>query len=469
MRCEVQWVEIEVANKKQGLNGQWSHRWTFILAAVGSAVGLGNIWKFPYIMGENGGGAFVLVYLACIALIGIPIMIAEVLLGRRGRMSPINSMLYLAKSSRVSHWWAGIGYSGAVAGLLILSFYSVVAGWAFHYFVLAVSGDLANIDGPVSGALFSGLLSSASTLTAWHTVFLFITLLIVSAGVIKGLGLVARYAMPALFALLILLVIYSAIVGEFGAAFHFMFNFNTHSLTWSGVLVALGHAFFTLSLGLGAIMAYGAYLPDSNVSLSKTVFTIASLDTLVAMLAGLVIFPIVFANPSIEPSAGPGLLFVSLPVAFGGMAAGSFFAALFFFLVVIAAVSSAISMIEPTVAWLVEEKGLPRIKITFLLGAVVWLVGLGTVFSFNIAENITLFGATFFGALDFLTANIMLPLGGLLIAVFVGWFLPLSVLEEELGDIHRGYQRIWYFLIRYLSPLLLALVFVLTLFNKMGS
>lgn len=452
---------------KQGIHGQWRHRWTFILAAVGSAVGLGNIWKFPYIAGENGGGAFVLVYLACIALIGIPIMIAEVLLGRRGRMSPINSMLSIARSSKVSHWWTGVGYSGALAGLLILSFYSVVAGWAFHYFVLSISGQIANIDGQTSGALFSGLLASPGVLTAWHTLFLAITLFIVAAGVIKGLGTVARYAMPVLFALLVLLAIYSAIVGEFTAAFSFLFGFNAQSLSWGGVLTALGHAFFTLSLGMGAIMAYGAYLPATkNISLSKTVFTIAALDTLVALLAGLVIFPIVFANATIQPGAGPGLLFVSLPVAFGGMVAGSFFAALFFFLVIIAAVSSSISMIEPSVAWLVEDRGLSRFKATALLGLVVWFVGLGTVFSFNIGENITLLGRTFFEVLDFLTANIMLPLGGLLIAVFVAWFLSPSILIEELGDIHRGYYRWWYFLLRYVSPVLLALVFVLSLLNR---
>ncbi|MGH1441558.1 MAG: sodium-dependent transporter [Cellvibrionaceae bacterium] len=477
-------------HQKQGVHGRWRHRWTFILAAVGSAVGLGNIWKFPYIAGENGGGAFVLVYLACIALIGIPIMIAEVLLGRRGRMSPINSMLYLAKSSRCSHWWSGVGYSGALAGLFILSFYSVVAGWAFHYFILAVSGELANIDGENSGVLFTSLLKNIGTLTLWHTVFLSITLCVVAAGVVKGLGMVARYVMPLLFALLVVLVFYSAIVGEFGSALGFLFSFDTTKLTWSGVLVALGHAFFTLSLGMGAIMAYGAYMPtraadtgesvlgegvsgegtsERQVSLAKTVFTIAMLDTLVAILAGLVIFPIVFASPSIEPSAGPGLLFVSLPVAFGGMAAGSLFASVFFFLVIIAAVSSAISMIEPTVAWLVEEKQHSRMKTTLLLGMLVWFVGLGTVFSFNIAENFTLFGNTFFGLLDFLTANIMLPLGGLLIAIFVGWFLPTVVLREELGDISRGYYRWWYFLIRYVSPVLLALVFILTLAKKLIS
>jgi NSS family neurotransmitter:Na+ symporter len=333
---------------KQGINGQWRNRWTFILAAAGSAVGLGNIWKFPYITGENGGGAFVLVYLACIALIGIPIMIAEVMLGRRGRMSPINAMLYLSRESGVSHWWSGIGWSGVLAGILILSFYSVVAGWALHYFILAAGGEFHQIDAETSGGLFGELLASIGTLTIWHTLFLLMTLGIVAAGVVKGLGVAVRYLMPLLFLLMVVLVLYSASVGDFSRAFHFLFDFNSGALKWDGVLAALGHAFFTLSLGMGAIMAYGAYLPKTSgeggqpISLGKTVLIIAFLDTLVALMAGLVIFPIVFANASLEPSAGPGLLFVSLPIAFGGMAAGSFFAAVFFFLVFISALSSAI-------------------------------------------------------------------------------------------------------------------------------
>lgn len=459
---------------QRGLHGQWQHRWIFILASVGSAVGLGNIWKFPYITGENGGGAFVLVYLVCIALVGIPIMIAEVMLGRRGRMSPINSMLSLAKEAGVSRWWSGIGWSGALAGLLILSFYSVVAGWAFHYLGLSLSGALTNINAEASGALFSSLLSSASSLTLWHTLFLVMIVAIVAAGVVKGLGAVARYMMPLLFLMLLILVVYSAIVGEFAQALQFLFRFDASALSWSGVQVALGHAFFTLSLGMGAIMAYGAYLPAEHaqakpVSLSKMVFTIAALDTIVALLAGLVIFPIVFANPAIEASAGPGLLFVSLPVAFGSMSAGSVFASVFFFLVSLAAISSAISMIEPTVAWLVEHKGWTRTRITAGLGALVWFLGLGTVFSFNHGAGVTLGGYTFFEALDFLTANFMLPLGGLAIAIFVGWCMSPAVIGEELGDMQRGYLRWWYFLLRYVSPVLLALIFIFTLYSKLSG
>ena len=306
---------------KQGINGTWQSRWTFIFAATGSAVGLGNIWKFPYIAGENGGGAFVLVYLVCIAIIGMPIMIAEILLGRRGKMSPINAMLSLARESRVSSGWAAVGWLGVVAGILILSFYSVIAGWAIHYFFLAVSGGFYQLDSPMSGSLFADLLGSIDLLILWHSLFLLLTLAIVAAGVVRGLGVAVRCMMPLLLALLLVLVIYSSTVGEFGTALSFMFAFNPAALTWNSVLVAMGHAFFTLSLGMGAIMAYGAYMPENfaatasspvkQVSIGQTVIIITLLDTLVALMAGLVIFPVVFANSTLAPGAGPGLLFVS--------------------------------------------------------------------------------------------------------------------------------------------------------------
>ena len=455
---------------KQGLNGIWRTRWTFIFAAAGSAVGLGNIWKFPYITGEHGGGAFVLVYLVCIAMIGVPIMMAEVLLGRRGRMSPINAMLYLSRESGVSHAWAAVGWSGVIAGILILSFYSVVAGWAIHYFFLALGGNFSQIAPQTSGQIFSDLLGNVSALVGWHTLFLLATMAIVSAGVIKGLGVAVRLLMPLLFILLFVLMIYSGVVGNFAKATGFLFAFDTQALTWTSVLVAMGHAFFTLSLGMGAIMAYGAYLPTDeqgrHYSLGKTVLIIAALDTIVALMAGLVIFPIVFANTALEPGAGPGLLFVSLPVAFGGITAGSFFAAIFFFLIFIAALSSAISLVEPTVAWLVETKDYKRWRITSVLGALIWLLGLGTVLSFNYWSEVKFLGRTFFDNLDFLTANIMLPLGGLLIAIFVGWFMKPAVLSEETGDIKHGAYHWWYLVLRYLSPLLLACVFVMTLIEK---
>jgi NSS family neurotransmitter:Na+ symporter len=458
---------------KQSVNGHWRSRWTFILAAAGSAVGLGNIWKFPYITGENGGGAFVLVYLVCIALVGIPIMLAETLLGKRGKMSPINTMMYLARESGLSPLWSGIGWSGIITGILILSFYSVVAGWSLHYLMLSISGDLYQLDGAASGATFSGLLSDVSMLTLWHSLFLLASLFIVAAGVVNGLGVAVRYLMPLLFVLLVVLCIYSAILGDLEAAFHFLFDFKFSALKWESVLVALGHAFFTLSLGMGAIMAYGAYMPDNHsthqISLGKTVLIVGGLDTLVALLAGLVIFPIVFASPSIEPGEGPGLLFVSLPVAFGSMMAGSLFAAIFFFLILIAAISSAISMVEPTVAWLVETKGWSRITVTLCLGVVVWVIGLGTVFSFNIWAELKWFGNTFFDLLDFLTANIMLPLGGLFIAIFVGWLMKPEFIEEELGSISRSINRVWYLVLRFVSPLLLVIVFVMALYDKFSG
>lgn len=460
-------VELD---SKQGVNGIWATRWTFIFAATGSAVGLGNIWKFPYIAGENGGGAFVLVYLACIALIGVPIMLAEVLLGRRGRMSPINSMLYLARESKASRWWSGIGWSGILAGIFILSFYSVIAGWALHYLFLSVSGELHSVTAEGSAEAFSALLANTSALIAWHTVFMLLTLGIVIAGVVKGLGRAVSVMMPLLFVLLLVMLAYSASMGDFAAGWNFLFAFHASDLEWKSVLVALGHAFFTLSLGMGAIMAYGAYMPNDtperSISLGRTVMTVAILDTVVALVAGLVIFPIVFANASIEPSQGPGLLFVSLPVAFASMVGGQLFSTIFFALIVLAALSSAISIVEPTVAWLVESKRYSRSRVVACLGALIWFVGLGTVFSFNDWQDATFYGMTFFDSLDFLTANIMLPLGGFFIAIFVGWFMDKHAVMEELGAIDRGANKYWFRILRYVSPVLVAVVFVMSLSDK---
>ena len=467
-----------IMHQKQGVNGQWSSRWVFILAAAGSAIGLGNIWKFPYITGEHGGGAFVLIYLVCIMLIGIPIMIAEVMLGRRSRMSPINALMFLARESNASSWWVGIGWSGVLAGVLILSFYSVIAGWSLHYLMLSISGELDQIDAQTSGELFNALLSNIDTLIVWHTLFLLITLGLVAGGVIKGVGVAVRYLMPLLFILLLLLTGYSAVEGNLSAALQFLFQFNIQSVKSESILVALGHAFFTLSIGMGAIMAYGAYLPESvtdkyhqpkKVNLGSTVVIIAVLDTVVALLAGLVIFSVVFANPTINPSDGPGLLFVSLPVALNSMPLGSLYATVFFFLVFIAALSSAISLTEPTVAWLVENKGWSRLVIVSILGLIIWLLGLGTVFSFNIASDATLLGHTFFDLLDFVTANLMLPLGGLFIAVFAGWVMKQTVVASEVGDVNRGVYRWWYIMLRYVSPLLLGYVFVMALIDKVGG
>lgn len=447
-----------MAERRKSIHGEWSSRWVFVLAATGSAVGLGNIWKFPYITGENGGGAFVLVYLLCIACIGIPIMMAEVMMGRRGRRSPINTMRALAREARHSRHWQYLGWGGVVAGFLILSYYSVIAGWALSYVLSTASGTFSGASADEVGAAFNGLLASPGALLFWHTLFMVMTMAVVARGVQKGLEKAVRFLMPALFVLLLVMVGYALNSGAFGQGLAFLFDADFSKLSGDSVLIAMGHAFFTLSLGMGAIMIYGSYMPE-NASIARTTFMIAGADTAVALLAGMAIFPIVFAN-GLEPGAGPGLIFVTLPIAFGQMPGGVLFGTLFFILVVFAAWTSSISLVEPAITWLVENKGLKRGSACFGIGGVAWLLGIGTVLSFNLWSGYTLFGKTFFDLLDYLTANIMLPLGGLSIALFAGWVMTRHASREELQmDDDLGY-RLWRFLIRYITPLGVVAVFL---------
>ncbi len=451
---------------KQNMHGVWSSRWTFILAATGSAVGLGNIWKFPYITGENGGGAFVLVYLLCIAVIGIPIMVAEVLLGRHGRMSPINSMRFVTREAGLSSGWTAIGWGGVLAGLLIMAFYSVVAGWALHYVVATASGAFTGASAEFSSGFFSGLLSNNVALLGWHTVFTVMTVAVVMAGVTRGLAMVARVLMPLLFVMLLLLLIYGMVQGEFMKALDFMFSFKFDQLNSESILIAMGHAFFTLSLGMGAIMAYGAYMP-ARASLGKTIVIVGLLDTVVALVAGMCIFPIVFAH-GLESGSGPGLLFESLPVAFGNMPGGLIFGTIFFVLVAIAAWSSAVSLIEPGVAWLIESGKFNRVTASGLLGGAAWLLGITCALSFNILADFKpffLLNKTPFDFLDFLTSQIMLPLGGLFIAIFVGWLMSRKALEAEMNAPGHPALGVWLFVLRYVSPVLVVIVFLYTLYN----
>ena len=447
----------------------WGRRGTFILAATGSAVGLGNIWKFPYITGENGGGAFVLMYLLCICLIGLPVMIAEVMLGRRGRASPIVGMSDVARESGNSRAWSLIGWSGVIAGFLILSYYSVIAGWTLEYTATALQGGFSQLDGKGSTTAFEALLASKSTLVKWQTAFLCLTMLVIALGVKRGLETTVRILMPLLFLLLLVLVIYAAYVGHFAAGFRFLFSFKFDQLSLTGLQLALGHAFFTLSLGMGAIMAYGSYMPHKT-SIAKTVLTVGLLDTLVALIAGMAIFPIVFATSGIEPGDGPGLMFISLPVVFGAMPLGSLFGTLFFVLVGLAAWSSAISLLEPAVAYLTERFGFHRLSASLLITSCAWLLGLGTVFSFNDwAEFKPLLGMTVFDFIDFITASVLLPLGGLSMAIYVGWFMKRRPLRLELRAESPALFARWLWLLRYVSPLLLLVVFGLGLYGRFAG
>tara|TARA_B100001029_G_scaffold11023_1_gene7520 strand:- start:11855 stop:13204 length:1350 start_codon:yes stop_codon:yes gene_type:complete len=443
-----------MSEDKKSIHGTWSSRWTFILAATGSAVGLGNIWKFPYMAGDNGGGAFVLVYLACICVIGLPIMLGEIMIGRRGRSSPANSMRSLAKEANTSSAWTLLGATGALAGLLILSFYSVAAGWAMSY----VFNGFQNITAESSSASFNNLLSSPSSLIFWHTLFISITVLIVARGILKGLEKWINTLMPILFLIILLLCVYAMQTGAFLEGLRYLFMPDFSKINPQVMLEALGQAFFTLSLGMGAIMAYGAYMPP-NQNIGKTAISVAALDTGVALLAGIAIFPIVFAN-GLAPSEGPGLVFVTLPIAFSAMPFGILFGTLFFVLLSIAALSSSISLIEPGVAWLIESLRIKRKTATILLGFTAWFIGLFSALSFNLISEFTIFGRNFFDATDFLTSQIMLPLGGIFIAIFVGWIMKKEHVLEGLGFKEDIIFKAWYFSVRYIAPVLVGLVFL---------
>ncbi|PCD01072.1 sodium-dependent transporter [Halopseudomonas pelagia] len=467
-----------MANESTSIHGIWTSRWVFILAATGSAVGLGNIWKFPYMAGVYGGGAFVLVYLLCIALVGLPIMLAETVLGRRGRQSPVNTLRSLAVQAGASARWSWAAIMGMVAALLILSFYSVVAGWSLDYIIGMGRGEFVGIDGDSAGARFGSLTADPWRLTLWHSLFMLVTGVIIARGVVAGLEKSLRIMMPMLFVLLIILLGYSMTTGHFMQGLTFLFHFDLAEVP-DGILAAMGHAFFTLSVGVGSIMVFGSYMPK-NSSIGGTVMTVALLDTVVALTAGMALFPIVFAA-GLEPSAGPGLMFVTLPIAFGNIAMGQVFGLMFFVLVAVAAWSSAISMLEPAVAYWVERTGRTRTQITALIALICWIVGLGTVLSFNVLADARFFvsddsgwrlfvwgadgGKTLFESIDYLTSRIMLPLGGLLFALFAGWVIGRDVFRAELALRHPRLFPVVYWLLRYVAPTGVLIVFVTELFK----
>ncbi len=441
----------------------WTHKGTFLLAAVGSAVGLGNLWRFPYLAGENGGGAFILVYALTIIMVGIPILIAETLIGRNSRRSPIMGMAHLTRTHDASNAWRIIGWMGAAAAFIILSFYSVIAGWAVHYTGLMFSGSLSGASAETISSSFDSLLGSPGLLLAYHSVFILVSGFIVGMGIHKGIESGLRFMMPALFLILVIVLGYGLVVGDAAAAFSFLFTFNFDDLSLEGWLEAMGQSFFTLSLGMGAIMAYGAYM-SSEASLTRTAFWIAAVDTLIALMAGLAIFAIVFGS-GLEAGQGPGLMFVTLPIAFAGLPGGAILGGVFFVLVIGAALTSAISLIEPVAAWLVERFSMSRPVAVALMVVLCWALGLATVLSFNLWSEGTLthelFGKSPFDVLEFIT-NILMPLGGLLIALFAGWTLSRSEVLREMNT-STGWFRLWQFLVRFVAPTAVAFVFLRTI------
>lgn len=435
--------------RRSSLHGNWSSKMAFVLAVTGSAVGLGNIWRFPYVAGENGGGAFVLVYLVCVVAIGMPVMMSEILIGRRGRRNPVATMELLGREEGGSANWRYVGLMGVVGGIFILSWYSVIAGWTLSYIVKSASGVFVNASPAEVVEIHSSFMGSALQGGVVHTVFMAITVFVVARGVERGLEQAVRFMVPALLLMMLVLLGYAISSGSFAAGVEFLFTPKFSELQWSGVLAAMGQAFFTLSIGMGAIMAYGAYLPEET-SINATSGTVVAADTAIAILAALVVFPLVFAN-NLNVGEGPSLVFQTLPLAFGQMPGGAFFSTVFFVLLSFAAWTSAIGLMEPAVAWVMENWNKQRVFAAVAIGATIWLLGFGSVFSFNLWKDVELFHGTVFESLMFVTNDLLLPIGGMLIAVFAGWVMCRNSTAEELGGAGTAYKA-WRIGARFVAP-----------------
>jgi len=447
---------------------KWSSSTVFMLATIGAAVGLGNLWRFPFVVGQNGGAAFVLIYIGFVLLLGLPLMMAELAMGRRGGGSPVASLRSLARDAGASKFWAVIGWISILIPLVGLSYYSVVGGWSIDYALKAAVNAFDGLSGQESTNTFNLMLASPGRILLFQGLFIASGVFVVARGVGKGIETVSKYMMPALFVILIVLVINSIFNADIGRGIDFLFNPRFDEITVDVVFMALGQAFFSLAIGVGVMLTYGAYVPGS-VSLPKAAFIISLADTTVALFAGLAIFPVVFAS-GLDPADGPGLLFVTLPIAFGSMQAGYIVGLLFFILLFFAAYSSVLGMLEPVVSYLEEHRGYSRPKMTVLTGCFSWTLGIAAALSFNVWADVRLLGAipyladkTIFDLLDFFIANFLLPLNAMLIAIFAGWIMTRQSLLEELGVRSTALSLSLRIVLRYIAPVLIFAIFYTSL------
>ena len=432
----------------------WGSRLGFILAAAGSAVGLGNIWKFPYMAGANGGGAFLVIYLGLVFTVGLSVMLAEFVIGRMSEKNAIGAFAKLKGGL-----WPIIGVFGVAAAFIILSFYSVVAGWTISYMIKSVTGALAVEDPTALGDIFGTFIADTTSPLIFHAVFMALTVFVVLAGVGGGIERASKILMPALFALLIVLIVRSVTLpgGMEGVAFLLSPDFS--KVTWSTVSDALSQAFFSLSLGMGAMITYGSYLSKKE-NLPGSAGWVTLLDSAVAVMAGLLILPAVFAF-GFDPSAGPGLTFITLPAVFAQMPFGAFFAFLFFLLLAIAALTSAVSILEVVVAYFVDDRGVSRKSAAVIIGFVIFLLGIPSSLSMGVMGDVKIIaGKNFFDLMDFISSSLLLPIGGLFISLFVGWVV-WGKAQEEIAA-HNGVIPIWVgawgVIVKFIAPIAIAFI-----------
>ena len=433
----------ETASEAPGRK-QWASRFGFLMAAVGAAVGLGNLWRFPFQTGQNGGSAFVIVYLLCVALIAWPIVIAELSVGRRKGLSAVGSTRELAKDVGASPLWGVIGVLGIAASFLVLTTYSFIAGQIMSFSAMSFMGVFKTQEASSTLPLYNGTLHSI----LWFSAFIGLTMLVVAGGLRAGIERLVTIAMPLFFILLLGLTVYALSTGAAGKTIDYLFSPRFHELTPNVVLAALGQAFYSVAVGAAAMLTYGAYL-DRNVNIAANAGIIAGTDTIVALVAGLMIFPIVFAY-SLDPAAGMGLIFEALPYTFSSMPAGWLIGGFFFLLAFIAALTSSISMLMVGTTLAEEWLKWKRLHAVLILGGTAWLIGAVSTQIPHMAERI-----------DFTVGSIFMPVGGLLCSIFVGWIVPRAIMRDELHNASEGMFGAWRFLIRYLVPIAVAAILVM--------
>lgn len=438
----------------------FSSKFGIVAAAAGSAIGLGNIWKFPYITGQNGGGAFLLVYLVCILLIGLPILISEMLIGRRSKTNAVDSFSTLSGLKA----WKIPGALAMGTSFFILAFYGVVAGWTLKYIHLTAVGGFAGKTPDEIGGIFVNFITSPVSPVIYQIIFMTLTGIVVLAGVKNGIEKASKILMPFLLVIIIILNVRAITLDGASEGLKFLFYPDFSKLTKGGVLEALGHAFFTLSLGMGIMLTYGSYI-KKDISLGATAIQVGAADTIIALLAGIAIFPAVFAF-NIEPASGPGLVFITLPNIFNQMAGGVFFEMIFFILLAVAALTSTVSLLEVTVAYVSEDSKLNRKKSTFLV--VLSLIIIGAIFSLSMSptsvfSKISIHNMNLFDFADYLTANWMLPLVALSVSIFTGWIMKRKDVEDEItsgGKFSGKFLNLFYVMIKFVTPILIAIVFL---------
>lgn len=449
---------MEINNKRDSFGSKLG----VIAAAAGSAIGLGNIYRFPCELGDNGGAAFLLVYLAVVILLGIPVMLSEFVIGRRTQRNVVGAFQKLAPKSG----WSIIGYMSVLCGFLIFSFYSTVSGWTLEYILKAVTNSFRGKDLATIELDFVDFHNTGWRSVMWQAVFIFLTGYVVFKGVKDGIEKYAKILMPLLFVILIVLGIRSITLPGAKEGLTFLFRPDFSKITADVLVDALGQGFFSLSLGMGVLITYGSYI-KKNDNLTSTAFSVVFADTLIALLAGIVIFPAAFSF-GVKPTAGMGLVFNTIPMIFNQMHSGYFFCIIFFVLLAIAALTSTISLLEVVVAFITEQHHIKRKWATVIACGVTMLVGAIASLSLMEGSPFAKEGYTVFGMLDFLSSNILLPLGGLLIVIFVGWRLGKSQFFDEVtngGAMKSPLKAIIFFIIRYLAPLAIMLVFISGLIN----